>query len=108
MIPELKCVRGKLADLIKSKVDNAFSRNPGLEEMCKISASLSGSSNVKLESDISPADTVNFKYAPITSCAVERSFSQYKSLLRDNRRSFKLENLKQYFVAYCYGSRNNQ
>ena len=43
-----------------------------------------------------------------TSCAVKRSFSQYKSLLRDNRRSFKFENLKLYFVAYCYGSRNNQ
>ena len=39
---------------------------------------------------------------------LERSFSQYKSLLRDNRRLFKFENLKQYFVAYCYGSRNNQ
>ena len=43
-----------------------------------------------------------------TSCVVERSSSQYKLLLRDNRRNFKFGNLKQYFVAYCYGSRNNQ
>lgn len=106
-ICKLKSTHGKIADLIKTKVDNVFSKNPGFEEMCKITAILRGTSNVQLESDATPADIVNFKYAPITSCDVERSFSQYKSLLRDNRRSFTFENLKQHFVAYCFNSRVN-
>ncbi|KAJ4428403.1 hypothetical protein ANN_24423 [Periplaneta americana] len=32
---------------------------------------------------------------------VERTFSMYKSLLVDNRRSFKFENLQKVFVSYC-------
>jgi hypothetical protein len=35
-----------------------------------------------------------FKYAPVTSCDVERSFSSYKTILRDNRRRFSFETLK--------------
>jgi hypothetical protein len=42
-----------------------------------------------------------FKYCPITSCDVERSFSRYKNLLEDNRRSFLLENLERHMIIYC-------
>ncbi|KAJ4439034.1 hypothetical protein ANN_14990 [Periplaneta americana] len=41
-----------------------------------------------------------FKYARLTSCDVERSFSQYKSF-RDNQHSFVMENLEMTFVVYC-------
>jgi hypothetical protein len=40
-----------------------------------------------------------YKFAPITSCEVERSFSKYKSILVDNRQCFKVENLEQYLVC---------
>ncbi|KAJ4442379.1 hypothetical protein ANN_03965 [Periplaneta americana] len=42
-----------------------------------------------------------FKYARLTSCDVERSFSQYKSLFRDNRHAFVMENLEMTFVVHC-------
>lgn len=36
-----------------------------------------------------------FKYAPITSVDVDRSFSVYKNLLADNCRSFKFQNIEE-------------
>ncbi|KAJ4445442.1 hypothetical protein ANN_07247 [Periplaneta americana] len=41
-----------------------------------------------------------FKYARLTSCDVERSFSQYKSF-GINRHAFVMENLEMTFVVHC-------
>jgi hypothetical protein len=46
-----------------------------------------------LPEDFSTYDLVYFKFAPITSVDIERSFSMYKTLLSNNRRSFHFENL---------------
>jgi hypothetical protein len=46
-------------------------------------------------------DLTFFKFAPITSCEVERSFSIYKSILADNRKRFDFVNLKHHFVTHC-------
>lgn len=40
--------------------------------------------------DFSADDLAHFKFAPITSVDVEISFSKYKYLPSDNRRSFNL------------------
>lgn len=42
-----------------------------------------------------------FKYAPVTSCDVERSFSKYKNLLNENRQSFCIENVEKHMIVYC-------
>ena len=42
-----------------------------------------------------------FKYAPLTSVDVERSFSMYKNVLKSNRQSFTFENLRKIFVIHC-------
>jgi hypothetical protein len=42
-----------------------------------------------------------FKYAPITSCDVERSFSKYESVLSDRREGFTVENLKYVLILNC-------
>lgn len=39
------------------------------------------------------------QYAPLTSCEVERSFSIYNSLLRENRRSFKPRNIRSHMLV---------
>ena len=55
-----------------------------------------------------PADIVKLNYAPITFTGVERSFSQYKSILRGNRRRLTFQHLKKkkkMFVTYCFGNR---
>ncbi|KAJ4427396.1 hypothetical protein ANN_25017 [Periplaneta americana] len=41
-----------------------------------------------------------FKYAPITLCDVERTFSQYKNCLSDHRRRFTLQSLKMYVTLH--------
>ena len=54
--------------------------------------------NSELELDAS--DLTCFKYAPVTSCDVA-SFSKYKAIVSDNRRSFNFENLKMHVVIQC-------
>jgi hypothetical protein len=39
------------------------------------------------------------KFAPITSCEVERSFSIRKAIFRPNRQSFNLHNLSMYTIC---------
>jgi len=51
--------------------------------------------------DLTLNDMVHFKYAPVTSVDVERSFSSYKNILSDRRRSFLFENLKNLLIAQC-------
>ena len=41
------------------------------------------------------------KYAPCTSCDVERSFSRFKAVFRSNRQSFAFENLREHLVVHC-------
>jgi hypothetical protein len=47
-----------------------------------------------------PLATV-YKYCPIMSVDVEKSFSAYKLILKDNRRSLSPENIERLLVAYC-------
>jgi hypothetical protein len=51
-------------------------------------------------------DVTLFKYAPLTSCDVKRSFSMYKKILSDNNRSFSFENLKIHVVIHCNAARH--
>ncbi|PSN38201.1 hypothetical protein C0J52_20758 [Blattella germanica] len=101
-VEQLNRGRGKVADAVRAKVDTVLSKNPGYEEIQKVVAVMSGESTVKINLDLSPADIVKLNYVPVTSCDVECSFSQYKSILRDNRRKFTFQHLKEMFVTYCY------
>ena len=44
--------------------------------------------------------TLNYIWLPISSCAVERSFSLYNTLLDSNRQSLSEESLKQLNMLY--------
>ena len=48
-----------------------------------------------------PAARACFEHAPLTSVDVERSFSQYKAILRANRESFTVEKLRRYVLLHC-------
>ena len=71
--------------------------------MKKISMILSGDSESmdELSEELTGNDLKFYKYAPITSTDVERSFSRYKNLLSNNRRVFHMENLKKILVVQC-------
>jgi hypothetical protein len=43
----------------------------------------------------------NCLVAPVVSCDVERSFSQFRAILRDNRHNLTFEHLRQYLFIYC-------
>jgi hypothetical protein len=94
--------RGKIGDAVKSKLNTVLRRNDGYATMCKISDILSGN-EVTLGLDepaVNSDDLTLFKYAPMTSCDVKRSFSSYKTILSNNRRRFSLEAFKMHIVVY--------
>ncbi|KAJ4426495.1 hypothetical protein ANN_27309 [Periplaneta americana] len=68
--------------------------------MCKVAQVLEGIPVGEIDG-VCVCDILLFKYARLTSCDMERSFSQYKSLFRDNRHAFVMENLEMTFVVHC-------
>lgn len=87
---------------LKKKLKYVLYKNNGYNIICNISKVLSGKEdnikNLDLPEDMTANDLLYFKYAPLTSADVERSFSMLKNLLADNRRSFKLENIKKTLI----------
>ncbi|KAL4100716.1 hypothetical protein QTP88_020750 [Uroleucon formosanum] len=89
----------KIAELVKIKTDFILKKNKGFQTLLKIRSTING--EYEEEEDVNINLTLgqigSFKYATITSCDMERSFSQYESILRSNRWSFVFENLKQHY-----------
>jgi hypothetical protein len=74
----------KVADSLKSKLQKILGGN-GYVTLYKITDILSGSA-VALEEckpELNSSDLTLFKYAPVNSCDVERSFSCCKTILSD-------------------------
>lgn len=89
-------VPGPTGEQITTKIKTIFQKNSGLEKLKEINKVLR---NEPVQTEI--INAAHFKYAPITSCDVERSFSQYKNILSDKRLNFTTENLKFYVVTHC-------
>lgn len=79
----INAVPGPCDDIIKAKMSQIFSKNEGYTILEQISCVLSGT-NANIDYlNMSPATIASFKYAPITSVDVERSFSAFKNILND-------------------------
>jgi hypothetical protein len=105
---ELSRVQGKVANKVNAKLQGVLERYPGYSTLCKVSDILCGN-ETELggnEQELSANDLTLFKYSPVTSCDVERSFSRYKLLLSDNRRSFQFDSFKMYFIIHCNATEN--
>jgi hypothetical protein len=74
-------------------------KNPDLETIKKIGRVISG--EIVDDLQMSPNLIPLYKFAPLTSCDVERSFSVYKAILSDNRTNFTPEHLEQYLICNC-------
>jgi hypothetical protein len=63
-------------------------RNYGFSVICKVNDILVGNGATLGEEDttLDSNDVTLFKYAPLISRDVQRSFSMYKEILSDNRR----------------------
>ena len=65
--------------------------NVDLPDLRKI-ASLLGGDPEEHSIKMSPQQIIYFKFAPITSTEVERTFSSYKNILSDRRHNLTQEN----------------
>ncbi|XP_050521506.1 uncharacterized protein LOC126894485 [Daktulosphaira vitifoliae] len=100
-VKKLKESPGQVGIKIKNKVEQVLSKNSGLKTVEAIANILNGS-DTQTSFEFSLADLGAFKFAPITSVNVERSFSRYKNILRPNRRRFTFNNLKKYMIVHCF------
>ncbi|KAJ4447666.1 hypothetical protein ANN_09673 [Periplaneta americana] len=81
---------------VKQKLSSVLCKNGGYAIFCDIKDMLAGKKSTDTPG-VAKTDFNNlvfYRFAPITSCDVERSFSQYKFCLADNRRKFSFETLR--------------
>jgi len=92
-----------IGETISNKLNNVLMKNNGFKVLKNISAILDGENTSRdgIPEDLTLNDMFHFKYAPVTSVDVERSFSSYKNILSDRRRSFLFENLKNHLIVQC-------
>ncbi|KAJ4444519.1 hypothetical protein ANN_06313 [Periplaneta americana] len=92
-ISSLTSVPGNVGDKVNEKTANILSKNPGYYQLKEIQDILEGKRSQK-PTKFSIELLTTFVQAPLTSCDVERSFSRYKAMLRDNRRRMTTENVR--------------
>ncbi|XP_022167725.1 uncharacterized protein LOC111031915 [Myzus persicae] len=80
----------KIRLTISNKLNNVLMKNNGFKVLKNISAILDGENTTRrsdgIPEDQNLNDMVHFKYAPVTSVDVGRSFSSYKNILCDHHR----------------------
>jgi hypothetical protein len=87
---------GSVAAIACKKLVTCLEKNEGFQDLHKLSKIFAGE---RADEDDCSAEDLMFKFAPITSCDVERSFSRYKNILADNRQRFTFENLEKYLIV---------
>jgi len=99
----IKSSHGNVAKIVQNKLSDLLLKNKGFQSICDIAKILNGEEIERNESinKLSIQEIACFKFAPVTSCDVERIFSRYKSILTDKRQSFTFNNLKMTFITNC-------
>ena len=90
---------GEIGTKIQKKFDDVLARNPGFQKIRQIGMILSGAAVENFT--MSPTLVALYKFCPLTSCDVERSFSIYKNFLTDRRTGFTKENIEKYLICRC-------
>jgi hypothetical protein len=80
-------------------------------ELSQVQGEVANKVNAKLqiggnEQELSANDLTLFKYSPITSCDVERSFSRCKVLLSDTWSSFQFDKFKRHVIIQSNTTEN--
>ena len=96
---KLETAEGKLGSAAQSKMTAVLKKNPGFKSLQAINVAITGTEGSgPLEVDVG---LVRFyRYAPITSVEVERSFSTLKAVLGERRRSMTPSNIEKLIVAH--------
>lgn len=96
---KLNDVVDEVGDALNRKLNYVLKKNNGFSILQNISKILNGeiTSMDELSESLTVNDLIYFKYAPITSANVERSFSRCKNILSNNRRRLDVKNIKKNF-----------
>lgn len=78
---------------IKNKIEKVIDRNPDLDTLREYSERIE-------RNELNDQNILYYKFAPLTSTDVERSFSTYKWILDVKRNRLKLENIEKLMVIY--------
>jgi hypothetical protein len=97
---KLSAVQGETGEKVYRKFQAVLKRNPAYSTFMALSKILDGEDTDPPE-DISPGKFHLLKFAPVTSCDVEMSFSAYKRILSDLLLSMTAENTEKYLVVHC-------
>lgn len=93
-----KALPNSISGNIHTKLDVILRKNASVEDLKNFDAYINGTGHV-LPKQVSPDMAPNFKFCPMTSVDVERSFSVYKLILGDKRHKFELEHLERYLYT---------
>jgi hypothetical protein len=80
-LSQMRESHGIAAEKVLNKFNNVLTKNSGFNKIKAISDVINGSKNSVLNLELTPEEIASFKFAPITSCDVERSFPRYKNIL---------------------------
>ena len=83
---------------VKTKAANVVRKNEGLIPTRTIANFFNGDTSLKSLDNIDVSLFENFKYAPLTSVEVERSFSSLCNLLTRKRMNLSFEALQNHLV----------
>ncbi|KAJ4439497.1 hypothetical protein ANN_07621 [Periplaneta americana] len=97
-ISSLKSVPGNVRDKVNENTANIPSKNSGYYQLKEIRDILEGKTLQK-PTKFSIEQLTAFVQAPLIFRDVERSFSRYKAMLRDNRRRMTTENIRHCLVV---------
>lgn len=98
-VKQLLQAPGEKGSSVSEKCKRVLSANVDIEKIKKIRDVLKGESSVS--TGMCPSEISCFKFAPITSVEVERSFSMMKNILSDKRLSMTVDTLKKHLVVAC-------
>jgi hypothetical protein len=91
----LNKLKSKLGKIVSTKVQFLKNKNVGFRLLLEIGKLIRGDKIINSKLEIyEPHQLACYKYAPVTSCDVERSFSVFKNIFADRRRSYLFDNLK--------------
>lgn len=99
---KIRKVEGQIGEKIKAKIYAVLKKNAGFKKVKEIGNifNLPSSKEKIVDNEYSTKELTTFKYPPITSVDVERTFSMLKTVLRPNRMSFTFDNLKKNLFIY--------
>lgn len=103
----MAAIRSSLESLSRQefhvKMEAVLARNRGFKKIIEIGDVLERGAKPTDEyvTNLSPNELTLFKFCPVTSCDVERTFSRYGNIFTDNRHNFLFKNLKQHMIVHC-------